>query len=106
MAEEISNPLLSLIREQGLVDDLQYEDVIGEIKRSGKPVFQILQDFGILDADSILQAMANDQVSLSFQVCSMICLAGFFEDVNLLTNSLKCFSEFIVVKFQIFFWQS
>ncbi len=59
MAEEISNPLLSLIKEQGLLDDLQYEDVLGEFKRSGKPVFQILQDSGILDSDSILQAMAN-----------------------------------------------
>jgi type IV pilus assembly protein PilB len=59
MAEEISNPLLALVREQGLVDDLQYEEVVAEIKRSGTSVFQILQDFGILDADSILQAMAN-----------------------------------------------
>ena len=59
MAEEISNPLLSLVREQGLVDDLQYEEVVGEIKRSGSSVFQLLQDFGIMDADAILQAMAN-----------------------------------------------
>ena len=68
MAEEISNPLLSLVREQGLVDDLQYEEVIAEIKRSGNSVFQILQDFGILDADSILQAMANH---LSTEVVSL-----------------------------------
>jgi len=59
MAEEISSPLLSIIKEQGLIDDLQYEDVTAEIKRSGTAVFQILQDFGILDVDSILQAMAN-----------------------------------------------
>src|SRR5688572_25125414 len=59
MAEEISNPLLSLIKEQSMIDDLQYEEVVGEFKRSGKPVFQILQDFGIMDADSILEVMAN-----------------------------------------------
>ena len=59
MAEENSNALLSLLREQGVVDDLQYEDVLGEFKRSGKPVYQIVQDFGIMDADSILQTMAN-----------------------------------------------
>ena len=59
MAEEISNPLLSLVKEQGLIDDLQYEEVAGEVKRSGTPVFQALQNFGILDADAILQAMAN-----------------------------------------------
>ncbi|HNQ73477.1 MAG TPA: ATPase, T2SS/T4P/T4SS family [Verrucomicrobiota bacterium] len=59
MAEEISNPLLALVREQGLVDDLQYEEVVSELKRSGTSVFQLLQDFEILDADSILQAMSN-----------------------------------------------
>ena len=59
MSDEISNPLLALIRDQGLVDDLQYEEVVGEIKRSSNTVFQILQDFGIMDADTILQAMAN-----------------------------------------------
>ena len=56
---EPTNPLLELIREQGLVDDLQYEEVLSEHKRGGEPVFQILQNFGILDGDSILQAMAN-----------------------------------------------
>src|SRR5262245_43519273 len=59
MAEEISNPLLSLIKEQNLIDDLQYEEVVAEHKRTGTPIFQILQDFGIMDLDSILHVMAN-----------------------------------------------
>src|SRR6478736_4721991 len=59
MAEDISNPLLSLIKERGLVDDLQYEEVLGEFKRSGKPVIQILQDFGIMELDDILGVMAD-----------------------------------------------
>jgi len=59
MAEEISNPLLSLVKDQGLIDDLQYEEVAGEIKRNGKLAIQVLQDFGILDLDAILQVMAN-----------------------------------------------
>lgn len=59
MSEEISNPLLSLIREQGLIDDLQYEEVAAEHKRAGTPVGQILQDFGILDLDAILQTISN-----------------------------------------------
>ena len=46
MSDEISNPLLALVKEQGMIDDLQYEEVVGELKRSGKSVFQILQDFG------------------------------------------------------------
>src|ERR1044071_2073329 len=59
MPEEVHSPLLSLIKERSLIDDLQYEEVSDEFKRSGKPVIQILQDFGIMDLDSILQAMAD-----------------------------------------------
>ena len=59
MPEESSNPLLALIKEQSLIDDLQYEEVLGEFKRSGKPVIQILQDFGIMDLDTVLQVMAD-----------------------------------------------
>jgi type IV pilus assembly protein PilB len=60
MPEEISNPLLSLIREQGLIDDLQYEEVAGEHKRTGTTVTQILQDFGIMDLDTILHVIGNN----------------------------------------------
>ena len=42
MAEEISSPLLSLIKEQGLIDDLQYEEVAAELKRSGASVTEVL----------------------------------------------------------------
>ena len=59
MAEEISNPLLSLIKEQGLIDDLQYEDVLGEIKRSNASPIQVLQDFGIMKLDDILHVEAT-----------------------------------------------
>src|SRR3974377_142535 len=59
MPEESSNPLLALIKEQSLIDDLQYEEVLGEFKRTGKPVLQILQDFGVMDLDTILQVIAN-----------------------------------------------
>jgi len=59
MADEISSPLLSLIQEQGLIDDLQYEEVVAEQKRSGTPVLQILQDFGIMDLDAILHVIGQ-----------------------------------------------
>jgi len=59
MSEDISNPLLSLVKEQGLIDDLQYEELVGEFTRTGKPVGQILQDFGMLDLDTILQVIAS-----------------------------------------------
>jgi len=58
MAEEISDPLLALMQEQGLIDDLQYEEVVAELKRNATPVAQILQDFGIMKLDDILHVMA------------------------------------------------
>ena len=58
MPEEVHDPLLALVKEQGLIDDLQYEEVLGEFKRTAKPVGQILQDFGILDLDTLLQTIA------------------------------------------------
>jgi type IV pilus assembly protein PilB len=59
MADEISSPLLALIKDQGLIDDLQYEEVLAELKRSAKPAMQILQDFAVMDLDAILQVEAN-----------------------------------------------
>src|ERR1700722_3257383 len=59
MAEEISDPLLSLVKENQLVDDLQYEEVVAEFKRGGTAVIQLLQDFGIMSLDDILQVEAH-----------------------------------------------
>jgi type IV pilus assembly protein PilB len=47
---------------------LQYEEVVSEFKRSGKPVIQLLQDFGVMDLDTILQLMADH---LGTQVVSL-----------------------------------
>jgi len=60
MAEEISSPLLSLIKEQKLIDDLQYEEVVAELKRTGAPVIQVLEDFGVMKLDDILHVMATN----------------------------------------------
>ena len=68
MSDEISSPLLSLIRDNGLIDDLQYEEVAGELKRSGTAAIQVLQDFGIMKLDDILHveatALGTEVVSL------------------------------------------
>ncbi len=59
MPDEVSDPLLSLVKENGLVDDLQYEEVAAEFKRSATPIIQLLQDFGIMSLDDILRVIAN-----------------------------------------------
>ncbi len=79
MAEEISNPLLSLVKDQDLIDDLQYEEVAAEFKRSGTKVFQLLQDFGIMKVDDILHVMATN---LGTEVVSL-------RNVNLTPELLK-----------------
>jgi len=57
--DHISQPLLALIREREMIDDLQLEEVIQEQGRSGKPISQILQDFEIMDLDQQLQFIAD-----------------------------------------------
>jgi type IV pilus assembly protein PilB len=59
MSEEISDPLLTLIKEQGLIDDLQYEEVVGEHQRNATPIIQVLQDTGVMKLHDILQVMAD-----------------------------------------------
>ena len=46
MAEIITNPLLALVKELGMIDDLQLEEVQDEVSRSGKPISQVLADLG------------------------------------------------------------
>jgi type IV pilus assembly protein PilB len=59
MSDLHSHPLLSMVRERGLLDDLQFEEVTQEAQRSGKPIADILADFGLLDQDSQLQIIAE-----------------------------------------------
>jgi type IV pilus assembly protein PilB len=59
MAEPISNPLLAILQEGGLIDDMQLDEVVQEHQRSGAPVAQILQNMGYLDLGTILQIMAD-----------------------------------------------
>src|SRR5687768_941647 len=59
MSDPVSNPFLDLVKERGMLDDLQLEEVLQEHKRSGKSIEQILQDFGIIDLDTQLQIKAD-----------------------------------------------
>ncbi|MEO5803546.1 MAG: ATPase, T2SS/T4P/T4SS family [Verrucomicrobiota bacterium] len=59
MSDIVSDPLLELVKERNLLDDLQLEEVIQEHLRSGKQIAQILHDFGLLDRDAQLQIIAD-----------------------------------------------
>ena len=60
MAESVTNPLLELLKDKGLIDDLQFEEVMAEHTRTGKPTMQIVPDFGIMDLDTVLQVVAEN----------------------------------------------
>ena len=59
MSDISSNPLLGLVKERGLIDDLQLEEVSQEQSRTGKPIGEILNAFGIVDTYTQLQIMAD-----------------------------------------------
>jgi type IV pilus assembly protein PilB len=59
MADASHHPLLGLLQEGGLIDDMQLDEVVQEHQRSGTPVIQILQNLGYLDLGTILQIMAD-----------------------------------------------
>jgi len=59
MSANINSPLLALIKEMGMLDDLQYEEVVSEHSRSGKAISQILADFGLVPMDQQLELQAN-----------------------------------------------
>ena len=59
MSDAATHPLLALVRERGLIDDLQLEEVVGEQERTGKPISQLLADFGFVDTKAQLNLMAD-----------------------------------------------
>ncbi len=59
MSANITDPLLALVRERGLIDDLQLEEVIQENNKSGKAIGQILVDARIMDLDTQLTLIAE-----------------------------------------------
>ncbi len=59
MAGPINDPLIALLRDRGMLDDLQLEEVTEEHNRSGKPFGTILADFDIMDVDTQLQLIAE-----------------------------------------------
>ena len=54
-----SFPLLAIIRDRGLADDMQLEEILQEHTRNGKPIGPLLQDAGIMDIESQLMIMAE-----------------------------------------------
>jgi type IV pilus assembly protein PilB len=58
-SDPVSSPILNLIRDGKLLDDLQLEEVKEEHNRTGKPIAEILNDFGLIDNETQLQIIAT-----------------------------------------------
>ena len=63
MSETSNSPLLNLVKDKGLIDDLQFEEVRDEFARNGKPMHQILADFGVMDVETQLQLQADEMAT-------------------------------------------
>ncbi len=59
MPDISSFPLLTIIKERGLADDMQLDEIVQEHVRSGKPIGPLLQDAGIMDIDTQLSVLAE-----------------------------------------------
>jgi type IV pilus assembly protein PilB len=68
MADLASQPLLAVLRDRGLVDDMQIEEVLAEHTRSGRPVSQILVDYGLIDSETQLQIIAEQLGTVVVQI--------------------------------------
>ena len=65
MTDISSLPLLGILKDNGMLDDMQAEAIAQEFNQSGKRVFDIVADMGIMDRQTLLQVMAD---SLATQV--------------------------------------
>jgi type IV pilus assembly protein PilB len=59
MTDVVNIPLLALIKERGLADDMQLDEVAQEHVHGGKSVSQLLQDHGVMDMDTQLHLAAD-----------------------------------------------
>ncbi len=50
--------LLSFLREQGIIRDEQATDLLEEAERTGKPIEQVIANFGILTEEQLMQRIA------------------------------------------------
>ncbi len=59
MPDSVSSPLLQILKDRGLLDETQIEEIVQEQKRSGKPDHEVVVDFGLLAMDMMMQAVAD-----------------------------------------------
>jgi type IV pilus assembly protein PilB len=56
---DTTHPLISILHDQGKLDDLQIEEIVQENSKSGKSILQIIADAGYVSMDEMLTLIAN-----------------------------------------------
>ena len=59
MSDTLSDPLLGLLRDQQMLDDLQLEEVSEALNRGAQNAIAAIKDLGFMDAETILQIVAD-----------------------------------------------
>ncbi len=59
MADTTLPPLIAILRDRGMLDDMQLEEVLAELHRTGRPPGEVLADYGLVDPDTQLQIIAE-----------------------------------------------
>ena len=59
MADATTDPLLALVRERGMLDDVQLDEVAQEMSRGGKSALEVIGNYGFVDTDTLLQIIAD-----------------------------------------------
>ena len=59
MSDNLSDPLLGLLRDQQMLDDLQLEEVSEALNRGAQNAIAAIKDLGFMDAETILQIVAD-----------------------------------------------
>ena len=65
MFENEAAVLTELVRERNLLSPEQFSEMKEEHERTGKPLAQVIVDFGVMDQPQLLQAVA-DHLNLEF----------------------------------------
>ena len=52
-----------MVQQMSMLDDMQIEEALQEIDRTGKSAFKVLSDLGFIDKDTLLQLMADHLVT-------------------------------------------
>ena len=59
MSDTLSDPLLGLLRDQQMLDDLQLEEVSEALNKGASNTIAAIKELGFMDGETVLQIVAD-----------------------------------------------